>query len=449
MKNICRLCGTSDSNNRLIFGFYNGRIIADLIILLIPIKIRMDEEKIPNKICEKCIEIITSLHSLRDESIKNDVLFRSSEYQQKILKHEKDESEQKNSYSNNFSESFNENVSCSSYPEVSNEDGEINDSQEEIFEKSEDRFKCQHCEASFKFLSNLNQHKRRFHRNMEYENKWYMRSAKCPVCGLVIPQATNLKRHVIQYHDSSLKIKCPKCTYRFSNLKGLKLHGFKFHNISDIHPAKESSADKKIYIYECDLCECKFLEKDSLEKHIYRKHIRMSFLYKSSQGMNKMNHQCDYCDRTFSVRSNLFRHYQQAHSKELPFQCEQCNEGFRIEQAYAKHMARVHLIVNLNIIKNPEARVPVSAEQKLICEFCSEDCGNSKYRYERHLVVMHENEVNEMLRCPMCNKNFVFKESLSQHIAWHERMNVEKTYEFACEICSKRFPCEEKLEKHK
>lgn len=310
-----------------------------------------------------------------------------------------------------------------------------------------DNLSCDLCDAKFQFHSNLARHYRDHHKNTSNKYKYYMKPVNCKICRLLIPQQSNLKRHVIQYHDNNHEYGCSECTYRFSNLQSLKHHGVKFHNISNILPKQEEFPNDQICIFQCDMCANKFIDKKSMTIHINRRHLNNSRKPGSGFG-SKLNFQCEYCDREFSVRSNMFRHYQHAHSQELPYQCDQCKEGFRTERLYVRHMEKIHKIENFNKISNPETRVPVSSEP-LICEFCSEDCSNSKYRYERHLIIMHEEDLREVFDCKTCTKKFAFKDSLDQHNAWHQRRKLEKTYEHKCDMCDKRFPNEEKLEKHK
>jgi hypothetical protein len=213
----------------------------------------------------------------------------------------------------------------------------------------------------------------------------------------------------------------------------------------NILPKQEESPDDQICIFECDICSNKFVDKSSMLIHMTRRHLRKS---KGNGFGSKLIFQCEYCDREFSVRSNMFRHYQHAHSDELPFQCDQCKEGFRTERLFIRHMEKIHMIENYNKYSDPQTRIPVSTEP-LICEFCSEDCSSSRYRYERHLIIMHEDDLQETFGCDSCKKKFVFKDSLDQHTAWHERKSLEETYEHVCDMCCKRFQSEERLEKHR
>ncbi|CAG9806882.1 unnamed protein product [Chironomus riparius] len=447
MDTTCRLCGLSSSKLVPLFSFYNGRIISDLITLLIPIIIKMDEMQIPNNICKECVQIIGKMHDLRKKSIKNDSIFRSSIKNDDPVKKEEVIETSRNESRQSIEDSVsaisvamdnNDNDSDWSLPDPeqpSNNDG-----------TEKENFKCDLCNESFLFLSNLARHHRQYHKNTSNKFKYYMKPVNCTVCGILIPQQTNLKRHMIQYHDNNHQYGCPQCTYRFSNLASLKHHGIKFHNVVDISPKQEESSDQ-ICIFECDICANKFVDRNSMLIHMHRRHLRRPNTDDSGFATKAQFH-CQYCDREFTVRSNMFRHYQHAHSQELPFQCEQCKEGFRTERLYIKHMEKIHMVENFNKYTNPESRAPVSTEP-LICEFCSEDCSNSRYRYERHLIIMHEDDLQQIFECQTCRKKFFFKDSWDQHNAWHERKSLEKTYEHVCDMCGKRFPSEERLEKHK
>lgn len=456
MDTTCRLCGLSSSKLVPLFSFDNGRIISDLITILIPINVKIDDDKIPNNICKHCLNIIRSMHELRNKSVKNDEMFRNSIKNDDPVKEEeliesKIETSRKEPIQSvedsvsAISDAMDNNDDINMYSNDNDSDWSLPESEKPS--NNEDNFKCDICEAIFQFQSNLARHHREFHKNTSKKFKYYMKPVNCSVCGLLIPQQTNLKRHMIQYHDNNHQYGCPQCTYRFSNIPSLKHHGVKFHNVMNILPKQEESPNDQICIFECDICSNKFFDKSSMLIHMTRRHLRKA----RGDGNNfnsKLNFQCEYCDREFSVRSNMFRHYQHAHSQELPFQCDQCKEGFRTERLYIKHMEKIHMIENYNKYTDPQTRIPVSNEP-LICEFCSEDCSSSRYRYERHLIIMHEDDLQEVFGCKTCKKKFVFKDSLDQHNAWHERKTLEKTYEHVCDMCCKRFPSEERLEKHR
>jgi ecotropic virus integration site 1 protein len=51
-------------------------------------------------------------------------------------------------------------------------------------------------------------------------------------------------------------------------------------------------------------------------------------------------YRCKYCDRSFSISSNLQRHIRNIHNKEKPFKCEKCQRCFGQQTNLDRHMRK-------------------------------------------------------------------------------------------------------------
>lgn len=79
METVCRLCSKQSPLLESIFSFRNGRLLSDLITIMCPIKIDINDSY-PKKICKDCLQVIIAANDLRSESVKSDVSFRTGTF---------------------------------------------------------------------------------------------------------------------------------------------------------------------------------------------------------------------------------------------------------------------------------------------------------------------------------------------------------------------------------
>ena len=53
-----------------------------------------------------------------------------------------------------------------------------------------------------------------------------------------------------------------------------------------------------------------------------------------------MSFRCKYCDRSFSISSNLQRHVRNIHNKEKPFKCHLCSRCFGQQTNLDRHLKK-------------------------------------------------------------------------------------------------------------
>lgn len=79
METVCRLCSAQSPLLESIFSFRNGRLLSDLITIMCPIKIDINDS-FPKKICKECLQVIIAANELREASVKSDLSFRTGTF---------------------------------------------------------------------------------------------------------------------------------------------------------------------------------------------------------------------------------------------------------------------------------------------------------------------------------------------------------------------------------
>lgn len=118
---------------------------------------------------------------------------------------------------------------------------------------------------------------------------------------------------------------------------------------------------------------------------------------------------CDKCDKVYTKRSHLKRHYT-IHSSQKPFKCEVCGQGFsRLE-----HLKR-HSTIHSNI-------------KRYECEFC-----DKKFNRPDHMLCHIKTHRNvKPYKCNQCGDRFETSKEKIEHLRTHSGA-------YRCEMCYVRF----------
>ena len=192
----------------------------------------------------------------------------------------------------------------------------------EHIEKSDDGKSgtCLICRKEFSKLNLIKEHVVKKHFGIE--RKKAIPKPKpmhvCEECGSEFPDSSRLKKHVFT-HTGLKPFPCPECGRCFTALGSVKNH------VKLIH--------KGIKDFSCDQCGEKFAKRIYLEDHVQMKH--------TEEGRAR-NWFCEYpgCGQAFYKKGHLDRHVI-IHSKEKPFQCDQCDKSFAQHGGLVEHI-RVH-----------------------------------------------------------------------------------------------------------
>ena len=218
-----------------------------------------------------------------------------------------------------------------------------------------------------------------------------------------------LKEHMLKVH----KKECQICEESFETNEKFKEH------IETVH--------KKDY---CIFC-CRYFSPEDLANHDKDQHICdiCQMRVHSKSWHIKLKHEekvlgCKYCDKAFSIDSQLQSHILQAHIK--PLSCDSCDYTCGTQSI-------------LNIHKNSHVNVNNS------CEECNLTF-NSNYRRKIHVLKIHEKKFD--YECSKCNKKFCVKGQLSFHMKKSHASNGKEKQLFCCEYCSKQFKTLPRLKGH-
>jgi uncharacterized Zn-finger protein len=155
--------------------------------------------------------------------------------------------------------------------------------------------------------------------------------------------------------------------------------------------------------------------------------VRPEEQVESTSPVNKQQHRCVYCNKTFNYLSLLTRHLP-VHTGDKPFHCNACGKSFTENCKLRQHLQRCNgkmtadcrgqQAQNENSSEPHEAQSSMT-EQQYRCHYCSKVFATS-YPYRRHMLV-HTGE--RPYKCTLCDAAFRDRYRLRSHKErFHENM---------------------------
>ena len=150
----------------------------------------------------------------------------------------------------------------------------------------------------------------------------------CPICCKKFVNKYMVGRHIASEHERKNRFECTKCSESFASKFAVNYHVKRNHTED----------------FRCEKCGM-----DSPDFKSYMTH-KSSHLTTSSTVVLK----CNECDKIFSSKSNLNRHYCQVHGLETrfdidkvavqvyPFQCDQCSSNYKRKDDLKVHVEHKH-----------------------------------------------------------------------------------------------------------
>ena len=282
------------------------------------------------------------------------------------------------------------------------------------FHTGERPFKCPQCNKKFFTLGAQKKHTQRHSQDHKFP---------CDQCSRSFHGSTELKRHQ-KIHQKSLKVfHCDVCPRKFYSVTS-----FRHHQLTH-----EGSNEEQ----QCNRCGKKFLRFDLLKLHLDREHSENRDVH--AQPIQQRPHAktatCSYCQQHFVSKSDLARHYAQAHAGARPYKCTYCEATFKTAGSLTVH-ERIHtgerpykcthcektfkqsgtLKTHINTCHNVHA--------KFVCETCQKVYSSVK-TLKLHSRI-HDPESS--LVCPICRQNVIKGKPFERHILKHQKAG-EATFE--------------------
>jgi len=240
---------------------------------------------------------------------------------------------------------------------------------------------------------------------------------ECHICDSKFTLRRKLSDHVRGVHTGPAS--CELCGKLCSSKKKLLSHNRRVHGNEQ---------------FSCENCEEIFTRKDALPRH-----LKVCRGKKKKRQMDNREF-CSLCKDTFSFRSSLRRHVRKNHPEEFKtsalnakylrgtrqrtWSCVKCDYVAKIRCRLKKHIAAKH---------RSEVVYKCGA-----CDFSSTSFASLK----RHRKDMHRGE--KLFKCKECAKSFAFNDSLRTHI----QMRHANADTFSCTRCAKEFAWKGSAERH-
>lgn len=306
-----------------------------------------------------------------------------------------------------------------------------------IVHMKEKNYKCDQCDKMFALRSHLNRH----HDSIHNESK---KPFVC-VCGSEFLRRENLRIHKFRENCENLRWdECRICNTKFPNMADYLKHmsethsfqsaaqiGHKQHpviqkkeNGSPVAPQQStavasesiSTPDSMLPVLnlktskhvECTYEGCAFFcpNQSRMDKHVNEVHLLIKPF------------PCEHCDKAFSNRVHRRDHINAVHLGIRPFMCETCGQSFSRRYNLNKHKM------------GSNCKNPVDSND-----------GEEKEKERNANATKQE----KMYSCDMCGKSYLYKQSLTQHIASiHLALKP-----FQCDECGQTFTQKHHLRCHR
>ncbi|XP_063590853.1 zinc finger protein 26-like [Penaeus indicus] len=256
-------------------------------------------------------------------------------------------------------------------------------------------YRCDHCKLNFKLYSIFTKHMQ------SHKSSLGSHSFPCKLCGKLLSSNVNLKRHMMIH--SGKPFTCKECGKSYTGRYLLREHLIVEHGKTI--PESQTTSE-----FQCEACMRYMSSKMTLEYH------------------QAVPQSCPHCEATWPCKRSLRDHILKIHdeakvTKEGCLMCELCNKTFMYRNRYLNHIAQ-H-----------------SSEKKFECQKCNKSF--STY----HALYCHNKQVHEKHNyrhpCSMCDKVFICKAKLVEHIRTH---TGEKP--FVCSECNVSFAAKATFKTH-
>ena len=302
------------------------------------------------------------------------------------------------------------------------------------------RHECDICEFSFTQSWHLTRHKRLKHFNQSEDSytkrckicdpkdnnpdtkkhyNWCHKVSSlevhpCKVCWEWFPKEEDVRKHTLFHGDDPSKLYCNLCPHKCAAKFNIRpRNSLKDKNGSFI-PVGQLSMNEHLkehdIIHQCEDCGIVFPLLKGLKSHMLIKH-------KQDRG-----HTCEHCGKLYMQKQQLKNHIEMQHGNNT-YECDQCDGTFATKDNLRVHKKRVH------------------DKETIVCYICAKPV--NKLKFKRHLL-HHNGEKTELCDYPGCNKGFIDRHSLREHVRMHSGQKP-----FKCDLCDASFKKPDHRNKHR
>jgi len=215
----------------------------------------------------------------------------------------------------------------------------------------------------------------------------------CKICNEMYFSEEALKSHTKTTHMKNIKCDFPGCEMSYSSAAKLR-----------VHQQAHGQEAGKTRDFVCNQCGQAFFKSTLLKSHIRYVHEGYRSLAEKSDKIIT----CEKCGE--SLRECRYRyHKKRCHSAEK-HDCPECNKSFNHRDFLVTHMTQSHIMQT--------------------CDQCGEQV--SKRSIKDHILRNHTAESKKPYHCSVCNKGFIKKHVLEEHMNIHTGARPYK-----CLFCDK------------
>lgn len=462
MENVCRLCARPSSVLESVFGFENGRLISDLIAIICPVKIDVNDN-LPKKICDECMEIIISATKLRETSVRSDLNFRLGNFTfpPEPPVEEKQIQIKQEFIENPFDDPFEES------PPHQDEDY-FEEPPRKKYAQRRKPFNSDHlciqCNKRYVNLNALIKHMRTMHQLFFY------RPYKCSICGEEEWTKDRIVRHRMNHHEglAAPPFICDLCPVEEVHKITLEDHMLTSHltDRSRPEPKNFDAYVEREKSFHCPICDYQTSYASNFRRHVKMRHNREISISSSGAGFSVMEqirdkYECRKCFYTTAHQNNFCRHVKNCDPsnqqledgpKAKPkmigptFQCVTCSYKTCHQSNYRRHVKTRHnKVISMKspvdtIIERIES---VHQGVKYPCDRCPAVLA-SRVSLRRHIECCHL-KVKSFV-CDACGATYSDHNALKDHVRKVHLGIIER--KFPCKLCSLKFRNSFTLKRH-
>ncbi|KRZ74666.1 Zinc finger protein 37 [Trichinella papuae] len=275
------------------------------------------------------------------------------------------------------------------------------------------QYQCEHCSKRFNKEAQLKRHKDFAHAK---SRTFFCRFCNCD---LILPSEEIFQAHIRLQH--TVKEEEPESVIAGSggNDEDEDIEEEPDYELLDLEKANEES-DQRLGEHKCNMCSMNYISALLLKRHMKEEHAISpdwrrkesslsvaAFVTGNLPKKNEIPYMCGFCPKRFKWKSNFLKH-KEVHNAHFKFTCNQCNTNFPSQAAVDVHFKSKHM-----------ERI-----REHVCPLCQ------KSFYEKESLTKHMREHNgPFYTCGQCGRQFVEEALLKKHITIHTE----------CKICERRF----------